>query len=755
VYADQEDVARFVHCRIARSTHSTMYKMAREDKELESNIQTTIEKKADGMCVRRSLIHSLANFYRFLMAKLLMELLARPNHMTKNSFRDQLRNLPDAPEDAYRQLWRRILGQEEQHALLAQHIFSWVTFSEQPLTVKDLQYALHLETDPQALPFDPDDLTLEEKLGSVCLGVIAVKPKTSVIAFVHHTAKLFFPTFLTSEFAIEAQRRIAISCMRYMKLLGRLRYYSLPKSHPLLFYAGVHWATHVAKIHPSLILDDVVSFLLDDEGLRGAATLLQQFLWIDSESMFRTRAPVIKDITPLHVAAYFGLIDVARRLLSGAYELIDHTGDDYWTALRWAVINRQSAMVLYLTTQGAELELTDNEGNDILMWALGHDHDLSRLADINIHGCSFHIGDTFLYSSFERMARYNDVVIPDARTSTEILHFLVLNTVSINARNVAGRTSLTIAAKHRHLDILGHLLQKGANVNTADERDMTALLWALQSSSATVLENINVHGQACVHIGPHIIIDSSLPEDFNSGDIISGLSSYESMLIQLVGIDLDTKDHDGRTALSLAAGKGLSTLVATLLQRGADVTTVDDKNLTAYEWAFFQPAPHRTHIRNVTVDDSSDVFIGAQFQYRDLDLPSVRSVPEMDGPRALISETLLEHMRVRGAKPTELREHNCYDSEASNDIDFISRYYQVSGISALDGARTHATISDFAFFDGNCGGMCRIGSRASDWKPPTQSWHTDITFPGSSRGKMGVAGKVSCTQAPTSKIPLT
>jgi hypothetical protein len=51
VYADQEELARFVRCRIARSAHSTMYRMALEDKELESNIQTTIEKKADGMSV--------------------------------------------------------------------------------------------------------------------------------------------------------------------------------------------------------------------------------------------------------------------------------------------------------------------------------------------------------------------------------------------------------------------------------------------------------------------------------------------------------------------------------------------------------------------------------------------------------------------------------------------------------------------------------------------------------------------------------
>jgi len=55
VYADQEELARFVRYRIARSAHSTMYRMAREDKDLESTIQTTIEKKADGMCVRQSL----------------------------------------------------------------------------------------------------------------------------------------------------------------------------------------------------------------------------------------------------------------------------------------------------------------------------------------------------------------------------------------------------------------------------------------------------------------------------------------------------------------------------------------------------------------------------------------------------------------------------------------------------------------------------------------------------------------------------
>jgi ankyrin repeat protein len=617
------------------------------------------------------------------MAKLLMELLEYSNTKTKTGFRECLHSLPDAPDEAYRQLWARILSQEENDAILARQIFSWVTFSEQPLTIKDLQYGLHLSTDPQIWPFDADDLIPEEELGSVCLGVIALKPKTSVIAFVHHTAEIFFPRFLISEFAIEAQRQIAVSCMRYIKLLGRSEACAPDKDIPLQAYAGVHWGTHVAKAGPAVRSIDVVELLTNEGDLRRASTLLQQTLWKDNHSMFRTRVPVIESITSLHLAAYFGLIEVTDQLLSKDEILIDHGGDGYWTALRWAVISQQSEMVLHLTTQGAELEIPDDDGNDVLMWALGHGQDYASFGDFDIYDCSIHIGNTYHYGSLDQMIahpHYDTVVI--SRTSSEILRFLVTNTTAINKRNIAGRSTLSIAAENRHTDLVDHLLHRGANMDLVDNNGMTALLWALQPKRQHLFENINVYGDACVHIGLHITVDSSIRETHDPLKSEDDSGRYESMLLLLVGCQLDAKDTFGRTALSLAAGKGLSVLANTLLESGADVTIVDDSGRTAYNWASLRPMSHRTRVDKVNVFDSAKVLIGVQCEWRNFGSDCMPTMPKMDESRTLLAATLLEHLSSQRQEASE------FDLPVGT-IDDGSAYPQsvFSSIAANDNSR--------------------------------------------------------------------
>ena len=677
------------------------------------------------------------------MAKLCMTLLASRDYETKNDFRNSLANLPDAPDEAYRQLWARIVHQRKSDATLAQRIFSWVTFSEQPIAIKDLQYALHLDTNPQSWPFDPDDLTLEARLGSVCLGVIAVKPKTSVIGFVHHTAELFFPRFFATDFAdfaVKSQRQIAISCMHYMKLLGRLRLDSDLDSTPLLLYAGVHWATHVIKNNSIMMQDDVVEFLCDIDGLRGAASLLRQSLFTKGSTMRGVRVPVIDNITSLHIAAYFGLVDGAKRLFARDQVFVEHNADDYWTALRWATINQQFAMVQYLMAQGADIDLEDDEGNNLIMWSLGHDQDSSRLGDLHIWNCSIHVGETYHYRSLEEAAQPIDVVTSESRTSSEILDFLVKNTKSIHTKNKAGLSTLAIAAKHRHLGLVHYLIEKGADVNTIDKSGMTPLLWALQPNQRRELSlaNINVWGDACVHVGPHIIIDPSLPVHQGSGDMGMDSSSYESILLMLVGDNLDAKNSHGRTALSLAAEKGLMQLVTVLLKGGADVTPVDDNGMTAYDWAVCPPVAHRTYTKNVNVWGSAQVFIGVQYEYRELDPHSSRAPPKTDLSRNLLAANLRKHMRLRGKQ-----------SKSHGNKEFANNLYS----HTREESSLMATLGSFALFSHKDQGNRLIESRQLDWQRFTSTWRATIHTWGSSQTMLGIAIKLTEAKPLTDESP--
>jgi ankyrin repeat protein len=465
--------------------------------------------------------------------------------------------------------------------------------------------------------------------------------------------------------------------------------------------------------------------------------------------MFRTRAPAIGSMTPLHIAACFGLIDVAEQLLSKDPFLMDYSIDGYWTALRWATITQQSAMVLYLVVHGAEIELTDDEGNNVFMWALGHDEDISSLGNLDIRDCSIHIGDIYRYRSFEEIAQRLDVATSEPRTNLEILHFLVTNTTSIHTQNMAGLSTLAMAARHHHLGLVCHLLDRGADTNSTDTIGMTPLLWALQPDPKRDLTvgDITIQGAACVHIGPHIIIDSLMPIHQDSGDIMIDPASYESMLLLLVGDQLDARDRHGRTALSLAAGKGLSTLATMLLEGGADVTTVDHKDTTAYGRAVLHPAAHRTHIGDVTVDGPADVLIGVQYEYRDLDLRYSRSFPTMDESRALLCDTLLEHIRRRRKNPSSSRSSQVPHAFCTNE-------FRCGNIHASSGS-SNWVATPFALFSHNDKGTRSIEWRGLDWEPATQFRYGDIHASGGSRAAFGIATKITYTEPLTCGSPVT
>jgi hypothetical protein len=121
------------------------------------------------------------------------------------------------------------------------------------------------------------------------------------------------------------------------------------------------------------------------------------------------------------------------------------------------------------------------------------------------------------------------------------------------------------------------------------------------------------------------------------------------MLLLLVGNELDLKDHFGRTSLSLAAESGLRSLVNKLLTCGADATSVDVENRSARDWALSPPKPHRVQISRVEIQDSAQVLLGVQYEYRNLDTEASAWGPvpedEVEDSQILVAEDLSRYTR--------------------------------------------------------------------------------------------------------------
>jgi ankyrin repeat protein len=116
--------------------------------------------------------------------------------------------------------------------------------------------------------------------------------------------------------------------------------------------------------------------------------------------------------------------------------------------------------------------------------------------------------------------------------------------LDINARNRNGKTALQQACWWGRLDVVKHLMQRGANIHEVDQRKETLLVEVMQGGTSPAIP------------GQHAEIARLLIEN---------------------GADVNTKGGFGDTVLMFACERGHLDLAKFLLERGADIHQVNDK----------------------------------------------------------------------------------------------------------------------------------------------------------------------------------
>jgi ankyrin repeat protein len=179
--------------------------------------------------------------------------------------------------------------------------------------------------------------------------------------------------------------------------------------------------------------------------------------------------------------------------------------------------------------------------------------------------------------------------------------------IDINAQKFDGATALYVAIANGKEDVAKALIDKGADVNLADNTGWTPLMFAAEKGYLTITQallsapgiDINAqksNGATALYVAiangqddvVKALIDKGADVNIANNDgwtplmlaIQEGLLTITQALLSAPGIDINAQKSDGATALFVAAANGNYDVVKALIKQGADVDITDNHGQT-------------------------------------------------------------------------------------------------------------------------------------------------------------------------------
>ena len=472
---------------------------------------------------------------RFLLARLHIDsLMSQP---TLGHIKQALQNLPQGMkglDETYEQAMRRIAGQEKGYQELAKQVLSWVTYAKRALSTAEVQHALAVK--PGMLELNKDFLPEVEILNSICAGLVTIDEESSIVRLVHYTTQEYFKRTRNFWFS-NAQRDIAVTCITYLSFNvfesgfcpTDNEFEARLQLNPLYDYAARNWGHHTRAV--SVEVEQLVVNLLKSEAKVSGCS--QAMMASGSYSGYSQRVP--KQLTRVHLAAYFGLGEVIIVLLEGGYDL--DSKDSYGrTPLSWAAEKGHEAVAKLLLEKGAELETEGSNGRTPLSWAAMKGHEA-------------------------------------------VVKLLLEKGAELETKEGSyGRTPLSWAAENGHEAVVKLLLEKGAELETEGSNGRTPLSWAAENGHEAVVKLL-------LEKGAELETEGSYGRTPLSWAAVNGHEAVVKLLLEK-GAELETKEgSNGRTPLSWAAVNGHEAVVKLLLEKGAELETEGVDGRTPLSWA--------------------------------------------------------------------------------------------------------------------------------------------------------------------------
>jgi len=260
-------------------------------------------------------------------------------------------------DSVYSQTLQRIEAQEGDRSKLGIEVLMWVSHSERPLRIDELQNALAV--DLETIDLDPENIRSEDVVIGSCLGLVAVDQETLTVQPIHHTLQEYLsrPGILP-----DAHKILAQTCLAYLNS-ARVKglpanWIPNPRDMPFFEYSSIYWGNH-AKMGLSDRAKSLALELLTRYDNHVSATLLF------NQTQGHDSPPVIDHLfAGLHCASYFGIVELVAILIENKKLCDVNQGDCKGsTPLMWAAQRGNEAVVtLLLERRGIKTNKPDNSG---------------------------------------------------------------------------------------------------------------------------------------------------------------------------------------------------------------------------------------------------------------------------------------------------------------------------------------------------------------------------------------------------------
>ncbi|RSL54689.1 hypothetical protein CEP54_009750 [Fusarium duplospermum] len=415
----------------------------------------------------------------------------------------------------------------------------------------------------------------------------------------------------------EAEKQIAAACMAYLSLRSfssgpdlesRLR------AFPLYFYSALHWGFHARKA-----FDKCLDTAMTEYDFLGSSSLIQT----SCDVMFKVgRWPMDGDyvggypegLTGLHIAAYFGIVNLVRTLGSREAAMVNEQDGWGFTALSWAAKQgHEETVETILKFTGIDVDIRDSRGRTPLSLAARQNHTAIVKLLLN------HDADPNFQDFQQATPLWHAAKGGHTATVALLTKYGVDVNVTLTTNHNQGHTPLSLAAMSGQVEVISLLLAQQSiqprakieNSNDGKYKPYTPLGLAVHgghpSAVEVLLSNPNIaaaarageDGEMLLHMavwhGHEEIVGLLLSNgmDVNARSdtgntplhhAVDGLyGSYDGiarLLLSQANLIPDLANIDGDTPASLAVSLGRFGVLRMLLAKGVDMEAKIKDGLT-------------------------------------------------------------------------------------------------------------------------------------------------------------------------------